>query len=216
MTSATVVNTDPHGARPPEGRLPAELQCQPRRGHHPGRRPVGADFDRRHGSLGHRQHEARAQRRAHDRHAGRRQHRDPRPCRGREHLHLRPDRRTRSSSAGRRGLDARARIAASAPARAPRPFLHRGGVSRRTTRTGFVAWSKRCSTTTISWCAADFDAYWTAQRAVDALYGKPALVAVGDPQHRAHGLVFVGPRHSRICRKGVERAPIDTCRSLSD
>ena len=54
----------PDGARPAEGRVPAELQCQPRRDDHSGCRPVGADLDGRHGGLGHRQHEAGAQRRA--------------------------------------------------------------------------------------------------------------------------------------------------------
>ena len=68
----------PLGARPAEGRVPAELQCQPGRDHHAGGRPVGADLDRRHGSLRHRQHEVRAERRAHHRHARRRQRRDPR------------------------------------------------------------------------------------------------------------------------------------------
>ena len=53
--------------------------------------------------------------------------------------------------------------------------------------------------------AADFDAYWTAQRAVDALYGQAGLVASRHPQHGAHGLVFVGPRGPRIRRKGLGR-----------
>ena len=64
-------------ARPAQGRLPPELQCQPRRDDHAGRRSLRADLDRRHGGLGHRQHEARAERRAHHRHARRRQCRDP-------------------------------------------------------------------------------------------------------------------------------------------
>ena len=80
---ARVINTDPHDRRPAEGGVPAELQRQPGRGDHSGRRPVRADFDRRHGGLRHRQHEARAQRRADDRHAGRRQHRNLRARRGR-------------------------------------------------------------------------------------------------------------------------------------
>ena len=72
-----------------QGRLPARLQCQPGRDDHSGGRSVGADLDRRHGSVGHRQHEAGAQWRADDRHARRRQYRDPRACRRRQHLHLR-------------------------------------------------------------------------------------------------------------------------------
>ena len=37
----------PGGARPAEGRVPAELQREPRRGDHPGGRPLRADLDRR-------------------------------------------------------------------------------------------------------------------------------------------------------------------------
>jgi starch phosphorylase len=48
------------GARSAQGGVPAELQCQPCRDDHAGGRPVGADLDRRHGSLRHRQHEVRA------------------------------------------------------------------------------------------------------------------------------------------------------------
>ncbi len=79
--------------RPPQGRVPAELQCQPRRGDRAGRRPVGTDLDRRHGGLGHRQHEAGAERRDHHRHPRRRQCRDLRARRYRQYLHLRAHRR---------------------------------------------------------------------------------------------------------------------------
>ena len=60
----------------------------------------GADLDRRQRGLRHRQHEARDERRAHDRHARRRQHRDPRRRRRGQLLPLRPDDRggARSSS----------------------------------------------------------------------------------------------------------------------
>ena len=75
---ARVVNARPDRARPAQGRVPAQLQRQPGRDDHAGRRPVRADLDRRHGSLGHRQHEVRAERRADHRHARRRQRRDPR------------------------------------------------------------------------------------------------------------------------------------------
>ena len=74
-------------------RLHPELQRQPRRGAGAGRRPLRADLHRRHGGLGHRQHEVRPERRAHHRHARRRQRRDPRGGRPGEHHHLRPDRR---------------------------------------------------------------------------------------------------------------------------
>ncbi len=70
-----------------------ELQRQPRRGAGPGRRSLRADLHRRARGLGHRQHEIRAERRADHRHAGRRQHRDPRAGRRGKHRHLRPHRR---------------------------------------------------------------------------------------------------------------------------
>ena len=48
--------------------------------------------------------------------------------------------------------------------------------------------------------ATDFDAYATAQRAVDALWSDPVgLVAEGDPEHRADGLVLLGPHHPAVC-----------------
>ncbi len=75
--------------RAAEGRVPRRLQCQPGRGDHSRRRPFRADFDRGHGGLRHRQHEAGAQRRADHRHARRRQYRNPRSCRRREHRDLR-------------------------------------------------------------------------------------------------------------------------------
>ena len=68
----------PGRRRPAEGRVHPELQRVERRADHPGLRPVGADLDGRHRGVGHRQHEAGAQRRADDRHARRRQRRDAR------------------------------------------------------------------------------------------------------------------------------------------
>ena len=53
--------------------------------------------------------------------------------------------------------------------------------------------------------AADFDAYWEAQRRGRRTLWQAGLVARHHPQHRAHGMVFVGSRHSRICREGVGR-----------
>ncbi len=86
---AEVVNNDPADRRAAEGRVPARLQCQPCGSDHSRRRPVRADLDRGHGSLRHRQHEARAERRPDHRHARRRQYRDPRPCRRGKHRDLR-------------------------------------------------------------------------------------------------------------------------------
>ena len=140
----------PGGARPAQGGVPAELQCQPGRSDHPGRRPLRADLDRRHGSLGHRQHEARAERRAHHRHARRRQYRDPRARRPGEHLHLRADGRRRSRERHRSGFNSSAAIAAS-PRLARRSTRFRPAPSRRSRSTATARSSSRSATTTASW-----------------------------------------------------------------
>ena len=88
-----VINADPHRARTAEGRLPAQLQRQGGPARVPGGRPVRADFARRQGGLGHRQHEVRHERRAHHRHPRRRQHGDSRRSGRGELLPLRPHRR---------------------------------------------------------------------------------------------------------------------------
>ena len=86
------------GCQPvPEGRVRAELQRAERPPHLPGSGPVRADLDRGQGSIGHRQHEVHAQRRADHRHARRRQRRDARGSRRRELLPLRADRDPKSS-----------------------------------------------------------------------------------------------------------------------
>ena len=74
-------------------RFPARLPRHAGRGDHAGGGVERADFDGGEGSVGHRQHEAGPQRRADDRHARRREHRDPRRSGRGEHLHLRPARR---------------------------------------------------------------------------------------------------------------------------
>ena len=92
----------PRRARPGARGVPAGLLRVAGRDDHPGGGPIRADFHRRQGSLRHRQHEALAQRRADDRHLGRREHRDRRGGRPRQHLHLRPSRRaTRSDRTAR-------------------------------------------------------------------------------------------------------------------
>ena len=83
----------PGRPRPARSRLPRRLPRLAGRADLPRRRAVRADLDRRHGGVGHRQHEVRPERRPDHRHHGRRQHRDPRGGRRRQHLHLRPDRR---------------------------------------------------------------------------------------------------------------------------
>ena len=64
---AKVVNEDPVTRDRSARRVPARLQCEPGRGDHSRRRPVGANLDRGDGGVRHRQHEARAQWRADDR-----------------------------------------------------------------------------------------------------------------------------------------------------
>jgi Carbohydrate phosphorylase len=65
------------GGRPPEGRVHRGLPRVTGRADLPRRRVVRTDLHRRHRSLGHEQHEVRAERRAHDRHDGRGDDRDP-------------------------------------------------------------------------------------------------------------------------------------------
>ena len=156
-------------ARPAQGGLPAELQREPRRGDHPGGRPVRADLDRGHGSLRHRQHEARAQRRAHDRHARRREHRDPRARRRREHVHLRAHRR-RSRRAAPRRASTRPPRSRRRPRSPKCSTPSRRACSRRTTRAAIAGSSMRCAHHDYFMVAADFEAYRSAQRAVDALW----------------------------------------------
>ena len=86
---ARVVNDDRDHRRQAARGVPARLRRVARAADHAGRRSFRTDLDRGDGGVGHRQHEARAQRCAHDRHARRGEHRDPRGGRRRKHLHLR-------------------------------------------------------------------------------------------------------------------------------
>ena len=126
----------PGGARPAQGRVPAELQREPRRGDHSGRGPVRADFHGRHGGIRHRQHEARAQWRADHRHARRRQHRDPRTGRGRAFLPVRADGRRGGPAPARRAWTRRGHCQLAGAGTSPRRRRGRG-VLRRTIATRF-------------------------------------------------------------------------------
>ncbi len=99
--------------------LPAGLRRVARAADHARRRPLAADLDRGHGSLGYRQYEARSERRAHHRHARRCQHRDPRGRRTGEHVHLRPDGGRGRGAAAHRLLAERDRGRASRSSRRP-------------------------------------------------------------------------------------------------
>ena len=194
--------------RPAEAGVRAELQRQPRRSDHPGRRSVRADFDRRHGSLRHRQHEARAQRRHHHRHARRRQYRNPRAGR----------RATTSSSSGMTADEVAERQAErdSKASTAVRSSPRLAGVVRRLAAGDFspddperfrADRASRCSTTTASWSRPISTPTGTRSARVDRLWqDAAALVARQHPQHRAHGLVLVRPRHPRIRARHLERA----------
>ena len=55
--------------------------------------------------------------------------------------------------------------------------------------------------------AADFDAYWDAQRSIDRLWQRRNdWWRKAHSQHRAHGLVFVRPHHPRIRHRHLARA----------
>ena len=190
------------GRRPPQGRVPAELQCQPDRAHHPGSRSVGADLDRRHGGVGHRQHEARAQRRADDRHAGWRQYRDPRAGGSREHVHLRPDRRGGPPSA-RQWLPAARRACGDAAAR-PGDRGDRGG-RRLARRSAALPAADR---------ASGRPRLLHGAGRLRGLRRRPAggrrrlararvVVPARDPQHRACRLVLVGPNDPRLRQRDL-------------
>ncbi len=149
---AEVVNNDPVDRRPAQGRLPCRLQCQPRRGDHSRRRPFRADFDRGHGSLRHRQHEARAQWRADHRHAGRRQSRNPRPCRPRKHRDLRHGGDgcggAAQAGAGRNRRDPRGRRTFRAPSTRSRAANSRPAIPAGSNRS-----RTRCAISTTTWSA---------------------------------------------------------------
>ena len=78
--------------------------------------------------------------------------------------------------------------------------------SRRTSRPAITSWSTRCCGYDPFMVAADFDAYWEAQRAVDAAVERAGrVVAQEHPQHRADGLVLVRPRDPRIRSRDLGR-----------
>ena len=86
---AKVINNDPAVHDLLKVGVRSQLQCEPCRDAHSGCRSLRANFDGRHGSLGHRQYEVRAQRRPHHRHARRRQYRNPRSRGRRQYRDLR-------------------------------------------------------------------------------------------------------------------------------
>ena len=171
----------------------------------PGRRPVGADLDRRHGSVRHRQHEAGAERRADHRHARRRQHRDPRPCRRGEHRDLRHGGDGGGGAPGA-GLDATDVISRSPRlARAIRAI--ECGVFSPDDPGRFAAIAHALRHLDHYMVSADFDAYYEAQRGIDARWQRRlGLDPCRHPQHRADGVVLLRPHHPRIRRRHLGRA----------
>ncbi len=175
------------------------------RGDHPRRRSVGADFDRRHGSLRHRQHEARAQRRADHRHARRRQHRNPRAGRRRQHLHLRPDGgRGRAAAAGALHRAATRQRSRRGWPRRSRCIRERRVLARRAGPLP-VRSSRRCSATTTSWWRPISTPIGRRSARSTRCTASRGWWRASHPQHRADGLVFVGPRHPRICGRNLGR-----------
>ena len=100
------VEPGPCDARPAARALHAELQRQQRLGDLSGRRSVGANIDGRQRGFRHGQYEIRHERRAHDRHARRRERRAARGGRCGQLLPVRHD-RARSGRIARRGLQPR-------------------------------------------------------------------------------------------------------------
>ena len=89
-----------------------------------------------------------------------------------EHLHLRPDRgRDRAAAAGRVSTGREA--AAQSPRLAEAISCIRSGAFSPDDADRFGPIVEALLDYDHFMVAADFDAYWTAQRAVDALYGKP-------------------------------------------
>ena len=115
---------------------------------YPGRGSVGADLDRRQGGLGNRQHEVRDERGPDDRHAGRRQRRDPRGGGRGQLLPVRADRAR--GSGGHAPQRIRPRAALREPTRAARghrPHRRRSVLERRPRARSGRSWS-RCSSAT--------------------------------------------------------------------
>ena len=202
-----VIDNDPIGRRPAQGRLPGELQRHPGRDADPGRRPVRADLAGRQGGLRHRQHEARPERRADHRHPGRRERGDPADLVGeRELLPVRADR-----AGGARSPTSPATSRASYYQTNPelrralgrdrvRRLLRRrpGARSRRS--------STRCCTTTGSWRWPTTRAYIDAQDRVDAAYARPAgLDPQRRPQRRPVRVLLQRPVDPRLPRPDLER-----------
>ena len=197
----------PDLARHAEGRVLPQLQRQPGRGDHSGLRCFRADFDGGDGGVGNRQHEAGVERRADHRHAGRRQHRNPRPRRRGEHLHFRSDRggggaaprpryrrardhRGLSAVAARAGRDRLRTVLAVGARPVPRP----GG-------------------------CADLPRPLPGLRRLRLLRRRAApgrgevarsggVVALEHSQHRRRRLVLLRPRDPRILRRHLEREAV--------
>ena len=175
---------------------------------YPGGRPVGADLDRRQGGVGHRQHEVRDERRAHDRHARRRQRRDPRGGRRRELLPLRADRRrgARRASARATGRADVYRAQRRSCARRVDLLAHGTLLARRRARSSARS-STRCSTATSTCCSPTSRSYVDCQDAVGAGVSptRSAGRADVDPQRRAQRQVLVGPGDPRVLRGHLAR-----------
>ena len=156
----------------------------------------------RQGGLGHRQHEVRAQRRPDRRHAGRRQHRDPR-ARGRgELLPLRPDAdEVRPEAAGLRPeTTTRANSELGRSSTPSRPAS-----SRRATASCSGPSSTRCCSTTSTCCWPTIASYVECCERAAQPTGTRTLDADVDPQHRPLRLLLVGPGDAAVLRGDLER-----------
>ena len=171
----------------------------------PGRRPVRTDFDRGHGSLRHRQHEAGAERRADHRHARRRQYRNPRPCRRGKHRDLRHggDGRGGAAQAGA-GCDRRDPALAAAFARHQRDRVRR--IFARRSRPVRIDRARAAPSRPLHGQRRFRFLLRGPARHRRALAGGAGLDPGLDPQRGADAVVLVRPHHPGICRGDLERA----------
>ena len=206
---AEVVNGDrarqPLAARGVPARLPRHAGGDD----HAGRRSVGADLDGGHGGVGHRQHEVRAERRADDRHARRRQHRDrgrpsaPRTCSSSDSASRTCSGSSPTAATGLASCTSTTRASAASWTRSPPACWPRAN------RACSIRSATPCSPTTSATSISPISiAYADAHQRAAALWIEPPrLGAQGAAHHLAHGRVLVGPDRGGIRGRDLGNQP---------